>query len=314
MYKDKPTNVYKLAMGRHQIPDEENVCKFRAQGCTHPHFLQGSGERVKKCRHQATCTFNPANATPVAHTTIINDNSTTISNTNTNLNNNNSNNNNTTTINNAPLPFDKFGEEDIGNIIDDISNIALSKIVKNPEHAIAEYIPMLVWFNQDRPKSNIFITRDRQLRMLAPDGTVTDPPSAQEMCRVGMEHYDKIVDLAISKEVMSPIAERLNEYFKRVIESGKPMKISRYSPFHDYTMGDIDAKELYEYFPSSVAFLAKYGAERRSATITRHIWGYILTDAEQGASPTPQAPSSAPYDPPRPASVNDDPSSNAQPT
>ena len=282
-------------MGRHQIPDEENVCKFRAMGCTHPHFSQGAGERMKKSRHHAACAFNPANAAPVAQTTIINDNSTT------NITNTNSHNN--TTINIAPVPlFTKFGEEDISDIIDSISNVALSKIVKNPEHAIAEYIPMLVWFNQDRPKSNIFVTRDRQLKLITPDGTVTDPPSAQDMCRVGMQHYDRILDLAISKEVMSPIAERLNEYFKRVIESGKPMKISRYSPFHDYTMGDIDAKELYEYFRSSVAFLANYGAERRSAAITKHIWGYILNDTDlvgdsanaTGVLPPPMTPQSVP--------------------
>ena len=53
-------------MGRHQIPDEENVCKFRAQGCTHPHFLQGSGERVRKSRHHAVCKFNPTNVAAAA--------------------------------------------------------------------------------------------------------------------------------------------------------------------------------------------------------------------------------------------------------
>ena len=51
-------------MGRHKIPDEQNMCKFRAMGCTHPHF--SSGEGMKKSRHQAACAFNPNNVAAAA--------------------------------------------------------------------------------------------------------------------------------------------------------------------------------------------------------------------------------------------------------
>ena len=53
-------------MGRHKIPDEQNVCKFKALGCTHPHFSQGAGERMKKSRHHAVCKFNPMNVAAAA--------------------------------------------------------------------------------------------------------------------------------------------------------------------------------------------------------------------------------------------------------
>ena len=51
-------------MGRHKIPDEQNVCKFKALGCTHPHFC--SREGMRKSRHHAVCKFNPTNVAAAA--------------------------------------------------------------------------------------------------------------------------------------------------------------------------------------------------------------------------------------------------------
>ena len=231
-------------MGRRPTPAEEYVCKFKEHGCGQV-FQQGC--RLQKSRHQQRCSFNPEKQ----HASVVNNT------TNNNTTNNNTTNNitiNNITINISVLPF---GEEDMDSVIAAFSSAVLKEIVRDPEHAITEFVPNLVWFNKDKPEHHMFVAAAREFKMKMPDGNVVTRPTEQEILQVGMKHYQNIVNRAASENVLGPINERLNELYSKAVDRSKTEKISRYCPFFDVVSdGEINPESLAEALSASIKTLA----------------------------------------------------------
>ena len=202
-------------MVRPRIPANEDTCKF---GCG---LAFEKGDAITKCRHQKKCLFNPG-TTPSAVNIR----------TNNAANNDNSSTDNTANITtNVVLPF---GEEDMESVIDGIWASKLARIVADPERALTEMMPELLWFNREKPEHNIFVGEGETFKMKLPNGSIVEPPSAEDCIQVVMKHYQSILDRAASEGMMEPIFESLNEYYACAINGGYTIKVPECCSFAKY--------------------------------------------------------------------------------
>ena len=236
-------------MVRPCIPRNEYACKF---GCG---VAFEKGDATKKCRHQKKCLLNPENKPSIVNNTTNNttnnDNSTT----------NNTTNNTTNITINVVLPF---GEEDMESVVDGMLASKLARIVADPEHALTEMMPDLIWFNKEKPHNNIFVHGGVTFKMKLPNGSIVEPPSPKECLQVAMKHYQNIVDRAMSEGVLGPIFERLNEYYARAIHNGKTIKVSKYSPFvENMSDNEVNPETLASWLVDSIKLMTKVHKQGR---------------------------------------------------